>query len=71
MPGLSYPFVFECLGCGTRVEVTRTDARDYVSNPDSHNAVETVLTEEHGWSKDIRGAYCPDCDPPSKEEWMS
>lgn len=62
MPGLSYPFVYECSNCGTETTVTRTDARDYYPNPDSFNAVEVVL-EQRGW---VRGEleellFCPDC----------
>lgn len=68
MPGLSYPFFFSCSSCGTRVEVTRSQALDLHPNPDSHNAVDMVLTQEHGWTKDHSMVYCPDCDPPSVEE---
>jgi hypothetical protein len=26
--------------------------------------VNEVLVQRHGWTNDMRGAYCPDCDPP-------
>ena len=61
MPGLTYPFVFECDGCGAEVEVTRSEATDLWTDPDSLNAVDVVLEQEHGWMKDRRGVYCPDC----------
>jgi len=64
MPGLSYPFVFECDGCGAEATVTRAEARDFFPNPDSLDAVDEVLIQKHGWTKDRRGAYCPDCNPP-------
>lgn len=68
MPGLSYPFVFECDGCEAEVTVTRAQARDLFPNPDSLDAVDEVLIQVHGWTKDVRGAYCPNCDPPDWEE---
>jgi hypothetical protein len=68
VPGLSYPFVFACESCGTEVEVTRAEARDLSSNPDSLDAVDVVLRQEHRWMKDHRGAYCPDCEPLEEAE---
>lgn len=65
MPGLSYPFVFECDGCDAEATVTRAQARDLFPNPESLDAVDEVLIQEHGWTKDRRGVYCPDCDPPA------
>jgi hypothetical protein len=64
MAGLTYPFVFECEKCGIEATVTRTQARDLYPNPDSITAVDVVLEQELGWTKDTRGAYCPDCDTP-------
>lgn len=62
MPGLSYPFVHECSGCGNEATVTREDARGLYPDPDSFNAVEVVL-QERGW---MRGEVeemllCPEC----------
>lgn len=68
MAGLSYPFVFACKNCGTEIEVTRAEARDLFPNPDSLDAVNEVLIQRHGWTKDRRGAYCTDCDPPQPAE---
>ncbi len=67
MPGLSYPFVFECKKCGAEATVTRTEARDLYPNPDSLTAVDEVLQQEKGWTNGERGAYCPDCDLPEGE----
>jgi len=50
MPGLSYPFVYECSGCGNETTVTREDARGYYPDPDSLNAVDVVL-EQRGWMR--------------------
>ena len=62
MPGLSYPFVYECSGCGNETTVTRDDARGLYLDLDSLNAVDVVL-EQRGW---MRGEmeellFCPDC----------
>jgi len=62
MPGLSYPFVYECSGCGNETTVTREDARGYYPDPDSLNAVDVVL-KQRGW---MRGEgedvlFCPKC----------
>lgn len=62
MPGLSYPFVYECSNCDNETTVERADARDLHTNPDSINAVEIVL-QQRGW---VRGElqrllFCPDC----------
>jgi len=65
MAGLSYPFVFECEKCGTETTVTRAEARDLYPNPDSLTAIDEVLQQEKGWTNDQRGAYCPDCQPPT------
>jgi hypothetical protein len=50
MPGLSYPFVYECSSCGTETTVTREDARGLYPDPDSPNAVDIVL-QERGWMR--------------------
>lgn len=62
MPGLDYPFAYECSNCGAETTVTREEARGLYPDPDSFNAVEGVL-QERGW---IRGEleemlFCPDC----------
>jgi hypothetical protein len=62
MPGLDYPFVYECSNCGAGTTVTREDARGLYPDPDSFNAVEVVL-QERGW---MRGElkeklFCPEC----------
>ena len=62
MPGLSYPFVYECSGCGNETTVTREDARGLYPDPDSLNAADVVL-EQRGW---MRGEVeemllCLDC----------
>ena len=61
MPGLTYPFVFECESCGTEATVTRAEARDLHTNPDSLTAVDMVLEQKKGWAQSRAGAYCPDC----------
>ena len=57
MPGLSYPFVFECEECGTEATVTRAEAQDLYPNPDPLTAVDEVLQQEKGWTNGERGAY--------------
>lgn len=62
MPGLSYPFVYECEQCGQETIVGRPEARDaYPLNPNSLNPPDVVL-EQRGWvrQKD-RTLLCPDC----------
>jgi len=61
MPGLTYPFVFECEECGTEATVTRAEARDLYPNPDSLTAVDEVLGQKKGWTQSRAGAYCPGC----------
>ena len=61
MPGLTYPFIFECEECGTEATVTRAEARDLYPNPDSLTAVDEVLEQEKGWAQSRAGAYCPNC----------
>jgi hypothetical protein len=66
--GLSYPFHFACDACGAEVSVTRAEARDLWPDPDSHDAVEVALEQEHGWTNGAWGVWCPDCEPgPSPE----
>jgi hypothetical protein len=62
MPGLSYPFVYECTNCGAETTIERADARQLHTNPDSINALEIIL-QERGWLRDdIKGLlFCPDC----------
>jgi hypothetical protein len=62
MPGLSYPFVYECSGCGNETTVTRDDARGLYPDPDSLNAVDVVL-EQRGWMRDEieELLFCPEC----------
>jgi len=62
MPGLSYPFVYECSGCGNETTVTREDARGLYPDPDSLNAAEVVL-EQRGWMHGgfDRSIFCPEC----------
>jgi len=68
MPGLSYPFVFKCDACSAEVTVTRAQARALFPNPDSLDAVDVVLEQEHGWTSDAWGVWCPDCEPGSSAE---
>ena len=60
MPGLSYPFVFECFDCDHRTVVERTDARDVSADTDSHEAIDAVL-KKRGWVQSFNGIYCTDC----------
>jgi len=62
MPGLSYPFVYECSNCDRETTVTREDARGLYPDPNSFNAVEVVL-EQRGWmhGEFDRSIFCPDC----------
>jgi hypothetical protein len=71
MPGLSYPFVFECDKCEAEATVTRAEAQDLYPNPDSLTAVDEALQQQKGWTNDERGAYCPECDPPDAETWRA
>jgi len=62
MPGLSYPFVYECTNCGAKTTITRTEARDLAVNPDSINALEIVL-QQRGWLRDETEGllWCSSC----------
>jgi len=50
MPGLSFPFIYECSGCRNETTVTRGDARGLYPIFDSSNAAEVVL-EQRGWMR--------------------
>lgn len=55
MPGPGYPFAYECENCNEEITVTRENARDPATNPDSINALETAL-QKRGWLRDdIKG----------------
>jgi hypothetical protein len=62
MPGLSYPFVFQCSNCKSRTTVERADARDLHPNPDSFEAIHLVL-RDRGWLRDEMDymIWCPGC----------
>jgi len=60
MPGLSYPYLFQCFDCGERMTIKRSDASDLYDDPDSYNALNTVL-KERGWVQAFNGVFCPDC----------
>ena len=62
MPGLAYPFVFECSNCGNETKVTRSNALDLHPDPDDRGALDTVL-QYRGWMKAPmdNALYCPDC----------
>ena len=64
MPGLSYPFVYECSNCGAKTTVTRDDARGLHPDPDSLDALDVVL-EQRGWMRDeLEGLlWCSACIP--------
>lgn len=68
MPGLSYPFVFECSNCDAETTVTREDARGLYPNADSVNALDVVL-EQRGWMRGEldRELFCPDCTGAASE----
>lgn len=66
MPGLGYPFVFECSGCDNEIVVDRDAVRDafQLSMPDfdSLDTINAVL-HRRGWMRDELDHYlfCPDC----------
>jgi len=68
MPGLSYPFVYECTNCGRETTIERSDARDLHPNPDDLNSHALVL-RARGWLQDeIDGfLWCPDCSSPENQ----
>ena len=57
MPGLSYPFVYECSGCGNETTVTREDAHGLYPGPDSSNAAEVVLEQREKGIRPSDRAY--------------
>lgn len=60
MPGLRYPYEFQCKACGERTVVKRSDARDLHDDPDSFEAIDVVL-KQRGWAQKFEGIFCPDC----------
>lgn len=60
MPGLSYPYRFQCVRCGERLKIERSDAEDVSDDPDSVTAV-TLTLGEHGWERSSEGVRCPSC----------
>lgn len=60
MPGLSYPYRFQCKKCGEHIVIERSDARDLYDDPDSHSALNAVL-KDRGWVQAFSGIFCPDC----------
>jgi len=60
MPGLSYPYRYVCLECGKTTTITRTDADEVHSNPETSEARQIVL-EQRGWRRGGDGLMCPDC----------
>jgi hypothetical protein len=69
MPGLDYPFVFECSNCDEQTIIERADALDLHPDPDSFEAIHLTL-ENRGW---LRGEldhmiWCPDCIPGGSDQ---
>ena len=62
MPGLDYPFVYECTNCNEETTVRRKDTRGLYPDPESPNAVKVVL-EDRGWmrGKPEEMLFCPNC----------
>lgn len=60
MPGLSYPFIFECPHCDRETTVKRVDALSAYPDPNSLEAIDVVLASR-GWVKCMGGRCCPDC----------
>jgi hypothetical protein len=66
MPGLSYPFVFECSNCENQIIIDRGTAQDVseLSEPDfdSLDTINAVL-HQRGWMRDELDHYlfCPEC----------
>jgi hypothetical protein len=69
MPGLDYPFVYECSNCDSETTITRSEARDLHPNPDSLNAHALVL-RNRGWMRnELEGLlWCPGCIPSGTDE---
>lgn len=60
MPGLSYPFTYVCLQCNETTTITRSDAEEAHSNPDSTEARQIVL-KQRGWRPEDDELLCHDC----------
>lgn len=60
MPGLSYPFHFQCVDCGEHLVVKRSDAQNLSDDPDSVDGLLLVL-KERGWKRSSSGVSCPEC----------
>lgn len=60
MPGLDYPYHFQCKKCGVRTVVERSDATDLQDDPTSSKALSKVL-KHRGWEQGFNGVLCPDC----------
>jgi hypothetical protein len=64
MPGLDYPFVFECSNCSAETTVERSDAHGLHPDPNNLHAIDMVL-EDRGWVRDDidQLIFCPGCRP--------
>lgn len=60
MPGLSYPYHFQCKRCGVRTVIERSDATDLHDEPNSSKALSKVLKHRE-WEQVFDGVLCPDC----------
>ncbi len=62
MPGLDYPFDFECTNCGEETAVHRSDAIGLNHDPDSMDAPLMVL-DRRNWLRDEDEdlLLCPAC----------
>jgi hypothetical protein len=69
MPGLTYPFVFECANCDRRITVDRDAVRAVFrfGEPDfnSFDTINAVLYQR-GWLRDSfeHRIFCPHCGDP-------
>jgi len=63
-----FPQVFECVGCGDELHVSRQEAEDVAdATATARDAAETVRRMK-GWWKDPSGVKCPDCLKPLPNE---
>jgi len=62
MPGLDYPFVFECTNCGEETTIHRSAAEDLNHDPDSMEAALMIL-DRRDWLRDEDEdlLLCPAC----------
>lgn len=66
MPGLPYPFVFECSNCDNEITVDRDAVREvfqfFEPDFDSLDTVNAVL-HQRGWLRDEIDhlIFCPEC----------